>query len=96
MASLFPNPPEVLQGEVVAHEAASAEAVSGVTDTLGGVTQPVSGATDTVSGVTDTLGGTTGNLLEGEEKKSWEGATTHHRCEEGLFSEVRLEGVLRS
>ena len=66
MASLFPNPPEVLQGEVVAHEAASAGAVSGITGTVGGVTQPVSGATDTVSGVTDTLGGTTGNLLGGE------------------------------
>jgi hypothetical protein len=70
MASLFPNPPEVLEGEVVAHDAVSAGPVSGVTDTLGGVTQPVSGATDTVSGVTDTLGGTTGNLLGGGEKKS--------------------------
>ena len=39
MASLFPNPPEVLQGEVVVHEeAASAEPVSGVTDTVRGVT----------------------------------------------------------
>ncbi len=36
MASLFPNPPEVLGGEVVAHDAASA--VSGVTDAVGGAT----------------------------------------------------------
>ncbi len=70
MASLFPDPPEVLEGEVVAHDAASAGPVSGVTDMVGGVTQPVSGATDTVSGVTDTVGGTTGNLLGGGEKKS--------------------------
>ena len=34
MASLFPNPPEVLQGEVVVHGAASAGPVSGVTDKL--------------------------------------------------------------
>ncbi len=46
MASLFPNPPEVLQGEVVAHEAASAGAVSGITGTVGGVTDPVRGVTD--------------------------------------------------
>ena len=71
MASLFPNPPEVLQGEVVVHDAASAGPVSGVTDTLGGVTEPVSGVTDTVGGVTDPVKGVTGNLLggEGEEKK---------------------------
>ncbi len=62
MASLFPNPPEVLQGEVVVHDAASAGPVSGVTDTVGGVTEPV-------SGVTDTVGGVTGGLLGGEEKK---------------------------
>ncbi len=75
MASLFPNPPEVLQGEVFANEAASGP-VSGVTDTVGGVTEPVSGVTDTVggvtepvSGVTDTVGGVTGGLLGGEEKK---------------------------
>jgi hypothetical protein len=53
----------VLEGEVGAHEeAASAEPVSGVTDTVGGVTEPVSGVTDTVRGVT-------GKLLGGEEKK---------------------------
>ena len=46
MASLFPNPPEVLQGEVVAHDAASAGAVSGITGTVGGVTDPVKGVTD--------------------------------------------------
>jgi hypothetical protein len=75
MASLIPNPPEVLEGEVVANEAASAGPVSGVTDTLGGVTEPVSGVTDTVTdtvgGVTDPVKGVTGNLLggESEEKK---------------------------
>ena len=53
MASLFPNPPEVMEGEVVAHDAASA--VSGVTDTVGRVTDPVRGAT--------------GNLLGGQEKQ---------------------------
>ena len=55
MASLFPNPPEVLEGEVVAHDAASAGPVSGVTDSVGG-------ATDSVRGVTD-------NLLGGQEKQ---------------------------
>ncbi len=55
MASLFPNPPEVLQGEVVVSEAPSAGPVSGVTDTVGG-------ATDSVRGVTD-------NLLGGGEKQ---------------------------
>jgi len=76
MASLLPKPPEVLEGEVFANEAASAGPVSGVTDTIGGVTEPVSGVTDTVggvtepvSGVTDTVGGVTGGLLGGEEKK---------------------------
>jgi hypothetical protein len=71
MASLVPNPPEVLEGEVFANEAASAGPVSGVTDTLGGVTEPVSGVTDTVGGVTDPVKGVTGNLLGGggEEKK---------------------------
>ena len=71
MASLIPNPPEVLEGEVVVHEEASAGPVSGVTDTLGGVTEPVSGVTDTLGGVTDPVKGVTGNLLggEGEEKK---------------------------
>ena len=54
MASLFPNPPEVLEGEVFANEAASAGPVSGVTDTVGGATEPVSGVTDTVGGL---LGG---------------------------------------
>jgi hypothetical protein len=62
MASLFPNPPEVLQGEVVAHEAPSAGPVSGVTDTVGGVT-------DTVGGVTDPVRGTTDKLLGGGEKQ---------------------------
>ena len=71
MASLIPNPPEVLEWEVVVHEEASAGPVSGVTDTLGGVTEPVSGVTDTLGGVTDPVKGVTGNLLggEGEEKK---------------------------
>ncbi len=63
MASVAPIPPEVLEGEVFATEAASAGPISGVTDTLGGATQPV-------SGVTDTVGGATGNLLGGGEKKS--------------------------
>ncbi len=62
MASVAPIPPEVLEGEVFATEAASAGPISGVTDTLGGATQPV-------SGVTDTVGGATGNLLGGGEKK---------------------------
>ncbi len=75
MASLVPNPPEVLEGEVFANEAASAGPVSGVTDTVGGVTEPVSGVTDTVTdtvgGITDPVKGVTGNLLGGggEEKK---------------------------
>jgi hypothetical protein len=71
MPSLIPNPPEVLEGEVFANEAASAGPVSGVTDTLGGVTEPVSGVTDTIGEVTDPVKGVTGNLLggEGEEKK---------------------------
>ncbi len=60
MASLFPNPPEVLEGEVVAHDAASA--VSGVTDSVGGITDTVGGTTDSVRGVTD-------NLLGGQEKQ---------------------------
>ena len=74
MPSLVPNPPEVLEGEVFANEAASAGPVSGVTDTVGGVTEPVSGVTDTVTdtvgGVTDPVKGVTGNLLGGggEEK----------------------------
>ena len=59
MASLVPNPPEVLEGEVFANEAASAGPVSGVTDTVDGAT---SGVTDTVGGVT---GGLTGGLLGG-------------------------------
>ena len=50
MASLFPEPPEVLQGEVVVHGAASAGPVSGVTDTVGGVTGSVSGVTDNLLG----------------------------------------------
>jgi hypothetical protein len=62
MASLLPDPPEVLQGEVVAHEAASAGPVSGVTDTVGGVTDTAGGVTEPVRGVTD-------KLLGGEEKK---------------------------
>jgi hypothetical protein len=69
MASLFPNPPEVLQGEVVVHDAASAGPVSGVTDTVGGVTEPVSGVTDTVGGATEPVRGVTDKLLGGEEKK---------------------------
>ena len=51
MASLFPNPPEVLQGEVVVHGAAApAGPVSGVTDTVGGVAGSVSGVTDKLFG----------------------------------------------
>ena len=51
MASLFPEPPEVLQGEVVSHGAASsAGPVSGVTDAVGGVTGSVSGVTDKLFG----------------------------------------------
>jgi hypothetical protein len=69
MASLVPNPPEVLEGEVFANEAASAGPVSGVTDTLGGVTEPVSGVTDTVGGATESVRGVTDKLLGGEEKK---------------------------
>lgn len=69
MASLLPNPPEVLEGEVFANEAASAGPVSGVTDTLGGVTEPVSGVTDTVGGATEPVRGVTDKLLGGEEKK---------------------------
>ena len=62
MASLLPNPPEVLEGEVFANEAASAGPVSGVTDSVGGVTDTVGGATDPVRGVTD-------KLLGGGEKQ---------------------------
>jgi hypothetical protein len=69
MASLFPEPPEVLQGEVVSHAAASAGPVSGVTDAVGSVTQPVSGVTDTVGGVTGSVSGVTDNLLGGGEEK---------------------------
>jgi hypothetical protein len=69
MASLFPNPPEVLQGEVVVHDAASAGPVSGVTDTVGGVTEPVSGVTDTLGGATEPVRGVTDKLFGGEEKK---------------------------
>ena len=43
MASLAPNPPEVLEGEVFATEAASAGALGGVTDTLGGATDNLLG-----------------------------------------------------
>ena len=59
MASLLPDSPEVLQGEVVAQEAASTLPVGGVTDKVGGVTDPV----------TDTVGGVTDKLLGGEEKR---------------------------
>jgi len=62
MASLFPDPPEVLEGEVFANEAASGGPVSAATDTMGGVTDTVGGAT---SGVTDTVGGLTGGLTGG-------------------------------
>ena len=68
MASLVPNPPEVLEGEVFANEAASAGPVSGVTDTVGGVTEPVSGVTDTLGGATEPVRGVTDKLLGGEEK----------------------------
>ncbi len=66
MPSLLPNPPEVLEGEVFANEAASAGPVGGVTDTVGGAT---SGVTDTVGGVT---GGLTGGLLGGGGDKEEE------------------------
>ncbi len=66
MPSLLPNPPEVLEGEVFANEAASAGPVGGVTDTVGGAT---SGVTDTVGGVT---GGLTGGLLGGGGDKEKE------------------------
>src|SRR5918995_2469119 len=66
MASLLPDSPEVLQGEVVAQEAASTLPVGGVTDKVGGVTDPV---TDTVGGGTGKVGGVTDKLLGGEEKK---------------------------
>jgi hypothetical protein len=66
MASLLPNPPEVLEGEVFANEAASAGPVGGFTDTVGGAT---SGVTDTVGGVT---GGLTGGLLGGGGDKEKE------------------------
>jgi hypothetical protein len=73
MASLLPDPPEVLQGEVVAHEAASALPVGGVTDKVSGVTDPVTdtvgGVTDKVGGATDPVRGVTDKLLGGEEKK---------------------------
>ncbi len=63
MASLLPNPPEILQGEVGAYEeAASAGPLGGATDTVGGVT-------DTVGGVTDPVRGVTGGLLGGGEKQ---------------------------
>jgi hypothetical protein len=66
MPSLLPSPPEVLEGEVFANEAASAGPVGGVTDTVGGAT---SGVTDTVGGVT---GGLTGGLLGGGGDKEQE------------------------
>jgi len=66
MPSLLPNPPEVLEGEVFANEAASAGPVGGFTDTVGGAT---SGVTDTVGGVT---GGLTGGLLGGGGDKEKE------------------------
>src|SRR4028118_69305 len=71
MASLVPNPPEVLEGEVFADEAASAGPVSGVTDTgRGGPRRGRGGgegegfadeaaSAGPVSGVTDTVGGVT-------------------------------------
>ena len=68
MASLVPDPPEVLEGDVVVHDAASGGPVSGVTDTLGGVTEPISGVTDTVGGATEPVRGVTDKLLGGEEK----------------------------
>ena len=43
IASVAPNPPEVLEGEVFATEAASAGALGGVTDTLGGATDNLLG-----------------------------------------------------
>ena len=66
MASLIPNPPDVLQGEVVVSEAPSAGPVSGVTDTVG---DAVGGVTGTVGGVTDRVRGATDNLLGSGEKQ---------------------------
>ena len=43
MASLLPDSPEVLQGEVVAQEAASTLPVTGVTDPVRGVTDKLLG-----------------------------------------------------
>ena len=60
LATYIPNPPQISEGEVVAHT--SAGPVSGVTDTVGGVT---GGVTDTVGGVTDPVRGTTDKLLGG-------------------------------
>ncbi len=64
LATYIPNPPQISEGEVVAHT--SAGPVSGVTDTVGGVT---GGVTDTVGGVTDPVRGTTDKLLGGGEEK---------------------------
>ena len=74
MASLLPNPPEIVQGEVGVHEeAASGGPLSAATDTMGGSTDTVgraaSGVTDTVGGVTS---GLTGGLLGGEGDKEEE------------------------
>ena len=57
MASLLPEPPEVLQGDVGAHESAASAGgpLSAATDTVGGVTDTVGGVTKPVSGVTDNL-----------------------------------------
>ena len=67
LASILPNPPQISEGEVLAH--ASAGPVSGVTDTVGGVTDKVGGVTDTVGGVTDPVRGTTDRLLGGGGEK---------------------------
>ena len=64
LATYIPNPPQISEGEVVAHT--SAGPVSGVTDTVGGVT---GGVTDTVGGVTDPARGATDRLLGGGEKQ---------------------------
>ncbi len=47
MASVAPNPPEVLEGEVYANAAASAGPLGGVTDTVGGSTGNLLGSGET-------------------------------------------------
>lgn len=77
LALMLPNPPEVMAGEVGAHEAGSTGPVSAVTDTVGGATDTLGGVTDaarnTLGGVTDAAGGVTGGLLGGGGREEREG-----------------------